>query len=305
MRGKLTPYLQLIRLPNVLTAAADSLAGWLLVTRLAGRAGRWLPLVGCLDGPLRVGHGAQRRVRLRDRPRASGRAGPCPRAGSRSRTAAWLGGLGLLLGPALAWPSGSVVQRRSWPPLLAACILAYDAGLKHTPLGPAFMGACRGLNLLLGMTHAPELGGPIAWCAAARLWPVRRRDHRDQPLRDHEGDRRGLVAGLTLQDLALLGLAAAAMTHRRFPYPAPDRPLIPLEGLLVLALVAMVVNQAAAAAIKQPTPRSIQRTVKTGILSLVWLDVGLVAAVRGIEPAAIVAVLWVPAFLLGRWLYST
>ena len=45
MRGKLTAYLQLIRLPNVLTAAADSLAGWLLGDGLAGRAGcagcRW------------------------------------------------------------------------------------------------------------------------------------------------------------------------------------------------------------------------------------------------------------------------
>ncbi len=33
-------YLQLIRLPNVVTAAADSLAGWLLVTRLARRTPR-------------------------------------------------------------------------------------------------------------------------------------------------------------------------------------------------------------------------------------------------------------------------
>ena len=95
------------------------------------------------------------------------------------------------------------------------------------------------------------------------------------------------------------------MAHQRFPDPSPDRPLIPLEGLLVLGLIAMVVNQAAAAAIRQPTPRSIQKTVKTGILSLVWLNVGLVAAVRGLEPAAIVAALWVPAYLLGRWLYST
>ena len=58
-------------------------------------------------------------------------------------------------------------------------------------------------------------------------------------------------------------------------------------------------------AIRQPIPRSIQRAVKTGVLSLVWLNVGLVAAVRGLEPAAVVAALWVPAFLLGRWLYST
>ncbi len=38
------PLFQLIRLPNVLTAAADSLAGWLLGGRSLGEAGRWVPL---------------------------------------------------------------------------------------------------------------------------------------------------------------------------------------------------------------------------------------------------------------------
>ena len=81
--------------------------------------------------------------------------------------------------------------------------------------------------------------------------------------------------------------------------------MIPLEGLLVLALVALAVNLAATRAIHQPVPAAIQRTVKTGILCLVWIDVGLVAAVRGPGPAAAVAALWVPAYALGRWLYST
>ena len=49
---------------------------------------------------------------------------------------------------------------------------------------------------------------------------------------------------------------------------------------------------AAAGAIRGPTPRSIQTLVKTGILSLVWLEVGLVAAVRGPQPATMVAALW-------------
>jgi 4-hydroxybenzoate polyprenyltransferase len=113
------------------------------------------------------------------------------------------------------------------------------------------------------------------------------------------------MVGLTLQNLALLALAAVAMAHRRFPFPATDRPLIPLEGILVFGLVALVLNQTGGAGIQQPTPRSFQKVVKTGILSLVWLNVGLVAAVRGIEPAAIVAAFWFPAFVLGRWLYST
>jgi hypothetical protein len=105
--------------------------------------------------------------------------------------------------------------------------------------------------------------------------------------------------------LALVGLAGATLAHQRFPVPDLDQPLIPLEGLLVLALVALAVNASAARAIQQPIPVLIQNTVKTGILSLVWLNVGVVAGVRGLGPAALVALLWVPAFLLGRWLYST
>jgi len=73
----------------------------------------------------------------------------------------------------------------------------------------------------------------------------------------------------------------------------------------VLILVALVVNLAATRAIYQPVPALIQKTVKTGILALVWIDVGLVAAVRGPQVALAVAAFWVPAYVLGRWLYST
>jgi 4-hydroxybenzoate polyprenyltransferase len=119
------------------------------------------------------------------------------------------------------------------------------------------------------------------------------------------GSGRSLGAGVALQDLALVGLAGVALGHQRFPYPDSDRPLIPLEGLLVLALVALAVNTSATRAIREPIPAQIQKTVKTGILSLVWLHVGLVAAVRGLEPAVVLALVWFPAFILGRWLYST
>jgi 4-hydroxybenzoate polyprenyltransferase len=303
MRGKLTAYLQLIRLPNVLTAAADSLAGWLLVGGSLAAPGRWLPLVGASMILYASGTALNDVFDVEvDRAERPGR--PLPSGRVPIRSAAWFGGLGLLLGPALAFASGSL-SAMVVAALLAACILAYDGGIKHTPLGPAFMGSCRGLNLLLGMAHAPELGGAIAWCAAAAYGLYVAGITVTSRSETKEGDRRGLLAGLVLQDLALLGLAVAAMSHHRFPYPAPERPVIPLEGILVIALIAMVVNQAAVAALKQPTSRSIQRAVKTGILSLVWINVGLVAAVRGIEPAAIVAALWVPAYLLGRWLYST
>jgi 4-hydroxybenzoate polyprenyltransferase len=303
MRGKVIAYLQLIRLPNVLTAAADSLAGWLLATGSVSGSPRWLPLIVASMVLYASGTALNDVFDLEeDRTERPGR--PLPSGRVSTRSAAWLGGLGLAIGPVMALASGSIAGGIV-AAVLAGCILAYDAGLKHTPLGPAFMGGCRGLNLLLGMTHAPELGGPVAWGTAvayglyvAGITVVSRSETRGE-------NRRGLITGLTLQNLALLSLAAAAMAHRRFPSPAPDRPLIPLEGLLVFALVAMVLNQAASVAIQQPTPRSFQKAVKTGILSLVWLNVGLVAAVRGIEPAALVAAFWFPAFVLGRWLYST
>jgi 4-hydroxybenzoate polyprenyltransferase len=303
MHGTLMAYLQLIRLPNVVTAAADSLAGWLLVGGAAAELGRWLPLVAGSMVLYASGTALNDVFDLEvDRAERPGR--PLPSGQASPRTAARLGGLGLGLGPALALLSGSPASGIV-ALILAACILAYDAGLKHTAIGPLLMGSCRGLNLLLGMTHAPALGGPVAWFAAsayglyvAGITLISRSETRAD-------DPRGFVTGLTIQLLAILGLAAAAMAHRRFPTPAPDRPLIPLEGILVLALVAIALNVAAAGAIREPTPRSVQGLVKTGILSLVWLDIALVAAVRGPQPAAMVAALWVPAFILGRWLYST
>jgi UbiA prenyltransferase family len=298
-----TPYLQLIRLPNVLTAAADSLAGWLLTTGSTADPGRWLPLTAASIILYAAGTALNDVFDIEiDRSERPGR--PLPSGRASYKTAAWFGGIGLLIGPALALASGRV-SSAIVAAILALFILAYNAGLKHTWLGPLFMGACRGLNLLLGMSHAQALGGPIAWSVAVAyglyvvgITVVSRSE-------TSGGVRGGLVAGLGLQDLALLGLAGVTLAHDRFPQPDFDRPLIPLEGLLVLALVALAVNSTAARAIEEPVPQLIQKTVKTGILSLVWLHVGVVAGVRGLEPAACVAILWVPAYILGRWLYST
>jgi 4-hydroxybenzoate polyprenyltransferase len=303
MTRSLIPLLQLIRLPNVLTAAADSLAGWLLGGGSLGEAGRWAPLaiasMVLYAAGMALNDVFDAEIDRQERP---GRPIPSGRV-SRS-FAGGLGAIGLVVGPLVAGLSGSFTSLIV-AGVLAAVILAYDAGLKRTVLGPGVMGACRGLNLLLGLTHVPALGGPVTWLAAAMYglfvcgitWISRS---------ETESGRTGnLLVGLTVQDLALIGLMAAALQPGKYPNPLPGRPLIPLEGLLVLALVALTVNLAATRAIYQPVTAVIQKTVKTGILALVWIDVGLVAAVRGPQAAAAIAGLWVPAYLLGRWLYST
>ena len=303
MPKTLIAYLQLMRLPNVVTAASDSLAGWLLVTGSLQRPGQWLPLLASSMVLYAAGTMLNDVFDFEvDRQERPGR--PLPSGRASRRTAAWLGGVGLAFGPCVAFASGSATSGLV-AAVLALTILSYDAGLKRTWLGPVFMGACRGLNLLLGMSHAGALGGPIAWCAAIAYGVFVAGITIGSRSEAVGGARAALVAGLVLQLTAILALAGVGCLAARFPNASADRPVIPLEGMLVLAVVGLWVSAAASRAIERPLPELIQKYVKTGILSLVWLHVGLVAAVRGPELALPIAVLWIPAFILGRWLYST
>jgi 4-hydroxybenzoate polyprenyltransferase len=296
-------YLQLIRLPNVVTAAADSLAGWLLVTGSLGAPGRWLPLLASSTVLYASGTMLNDVFDFEvDRLERPGR--PLPSGRASRRTAGSLAALGLASGPCLALASGSA-SSGLLAAVLALAILAYDAGMKRTWLGPVFMGACRGLNFLLGMTHATALGGQFAWLAALAYGIFVCGITISSRSEAVGGARPLLVAGLLFQLVAILALAAVGFSGARFPAAGAGRPIIPLEGMLVLGLVALALSAAASRAIEHPVPERIQKYVKTGILSLVWLHVGLVAAVRGPELALPIAALWLPAFILGRWLYST
>jgi 4-hydroxybenzoate polyprenyltransferase len=297
------PYLQLVRLPNVFTAAADSLAGWLLAGGRLDEPGRWLPLVEASMVIYAAGI-ALNDVFDYEIDRAERPERPLPSGRASRRLAAWMGGILLALGPILAGVSGSWAGA-GVAALLAACVLAYDAGWKRTLLGPELMGACRGLNVLLGMTHTADLGGPAGWLVAGAMAVFVTGVTWISWAETDSGRTSVVLAGMTVQNVALIGLLAAALRPGWFPAPTPSRPIVPLEGLLILLVVAWIVNHAAGRAIRQPSPATIQRAVKTGVFALVWLNVGVVASVRGLVPALAVAALWVPAFLLGRWLYST
>src|SRR5262249_39181553 len=109
---------------------------------------------------------------------SNGRGGRCRRAGSRGGARGdrgrhccgagrWRRGLAGR-GAVLAALGGSRTSL-GVATILAGCVLAYDAGLKRTALGPEVMGACRALNVLLGMSQAPGLGGPVAWLVAGSM----------------------------------------------------------------------------------------------------------------------------------------
>lgn len=296
-------YLQLVRLPNVFTAGADSLAGWLLVSGTFREPERWLPLVlasACTyAGGIVLNDVFDFEVDLVERP---GR--PLPSGRIERGTARFLG-FGLLVA-GLAFAVGSRTTH-GWAVALGliGCVLAYDAGLKRSPIGPEVMGACRGLNLLLGMSQIDRLGGPEAWLVATAYavfvtgitWISRSEVA--------EGTRKNIAIGLVFQNVAFFGLIVACAESGTFPNPEPRSAGRVLLACAALASLGFIVQSRTIRALQTPKPELVQRAVKLGIMSLVWIHVGLLLGVRGIVPALVVALFWIPAASIGRWIYST
>jgi 4-hydroxybenzoate polyprenyltransferase len=290
-------YLQLVRLPNLFTAAADSLAGWLLVEGTFQRPERWLLLVAASTasyaGGIVLNDVCDLAIDKIERP---GRPLPSGRVGLKSAMvlAVSLLGLGLILACASRTRFGPQVAVN-----LIALVVVYDVAAKRSPLGPPIMGACRGSNLLLGMSDAPQLGGPGAWLIAVSYglfvsgvtWISR----------SEVGERsRGtIIVGIIFENLALLGLVIVGPEMGGVPA------LWAVAGLVVLFSVWSLVNRGSLRAFRTPEPAVVQRAVKLGILSLVWLHVGVLLTVRGPGPAFAVGWLWLPAVYAGRWVYST
>ncbi len=132
---------------------------------------------------------------------------------------------------------------------------------------------CRSLNFCRGCRPTPT-GGPGGWLAASAFglfvagvtW-ISRHEAGDEA---DDSRARGVVAGMAVQDLAILGLIAAAL--RVFPFPGGRR--LPAdrrrpEGLPVLPPTAWAINRADARAFRDPRRRG-STAVKTGARHL-WL----------------------------------
>ena len=196
---------------------------------------------------------------------------------------------------------------------LAACIVAYDAFLKHTPLGPLAMGLCRTLNVLLGLSFAAV--GPFAWhplhaCVAAGIGAyvvgltIFARNEAEA-----ENRRGPLLLGM----LVMLGGAALLayfprLTDGRLPFEA--QPLRSITSgplwLLLWGVFGFFIVRRCLPAVVSGSPDLVKFAVKQSIFALVIFDAAVCTAVRGPVPYALLIVaLLVPMQLLGRTVYST
>ncbi len=147
-RSKFSSLLQLLRLPNLFTAVADPLAGWLLT---GGRGTLLLPVAtsaALYTAGIVLNDCFDYRLDCRERPER-----PLPR-GDIPVSVAWtLGAVLFLTGLAL----GGV---KALP--LAALIIFYNAVAKKIVwLAPVTLGACRACNFALGMGGFAPLWPPV------------------------------------------------------------------------------------------------------------------------------------------------
>jgi 4-hydroxybenzoate polyprenyltransferase len=303
--SRLRAYAQLVRLPNVFTAVADVALGALVTGALPQHAAPFALLLAasaCLYCGGMVWNDffdvAQDRRERPFRPIPSGRVA--------RRAAGWLGA-GLLAAGWLMAALAGRLQTSGWASpaagiagALVAAILLYDGWLKRTWAGPLAMGACRFLNVLLGVSLAPQphpsLGVYLAAVVGVYIVGVTwfaRTEARESGRRDLLG-----AAALMLAALALAVPLPALLAES--PWPRGDALLYPY----LLVAFGFGVGVPVCRAIGDPSPGRVQRAVKAGVLGLIVLDAVLATAAVG--PAGLgLAVLLAPALLLGRRLYTT
>lgn len=306
-------WLQLLRVANVLTAVTDVAMGYIVTHGTVAQPPHLalLAIASCLlylSGMV-LNDVFDADVDARDRPDR-----PIP-SGRVSRRAAAIAGWALLAGGVLTASLLSYAANDGRPALvaalLAACVVLYDAVLKRTPLAPIAMGACRALNVLLGMSLAVPSADfadphvrwvtPAAWLIAAGLGiyivgvTVFARTDSRTSLRGR------LISGLAILLGGMLLLAAVPAISQH------DPPLFVRESgwYLLWAVLALVTARRCTLAVLEPSPPRVQAAVRHCVQSVIVLDAAVTVGYAGPYWGLAVFVLVFPTVLLAGWLRAT
>ena len=294
----LRAYLQLVRLPNVFTAIADVFAGyWLLVGKLTltKELAALLLASACLySAGIVLNDIRDIEIDRQERPNRPLPSGRISRAAALNLCLA-LAVIGIAIPCVLAGMRIVPACTLLTVFLLSISIPLYDLSAKFTPLGPAFMGLCRALNLYLGMSPhwAPSLTWPLLALLAFFLYVTSfsyfGRDEASVSARSR------LLVGATGigASILLLGFFAA-------PWMADDAFTLILWLVLIVHLGRLTLR-----AIRNPHPASIMYAMKNYILCIIVFDAVILSTGAPWPSVAVVLGLLVPTIFLGRFIYST
>lgn len=308
--SRIRALLELFRLPNVFTAMADIFLGFLITHQdfQPWHVFALLLAASCLlyTAGMVLNDVFDRDIDAQERPRR-----PIPSGRISLAFARRLGFSMLLAGVGCGiaasqldgqWRGGLTAAA------LAAAVISYDWLLKRTPLAPVAMGACRALNVLLGMSASAGAWQPMHFVVAGGLgvyivgvtWFARTEARESSRL------QLGLSTAVLVAGIGLLA---------RFPtWATPD--LDPVswpkfaEGAgqnwsFFWIMMMLLIGWRCLLAVMDPAPYRVQSAVKNCLRSLIILDAMACVAVRGPWLGGMIILLLLPMLYLGRWLYST
>lgn len=300
-----------MRPANIVTAIADILAGAAIGASLSGvswaassPAGSLLPgetgdslgfpllmlvlaTIGLYGGGVVLNDVFDAELDKKERPER-----PIP-SGLINKTSAAAFGILLLLGGVVAAAFAGYPNLLSLSTLLAVLIalaaVAYDKWMKHHPFfGPLNMGACRGLNLLLGMSLI-AYAVPFYWFIAflpvvyiAAITMISRGEV-------HGGQKTTLYTAMALYAFVILAIVAMAALNGTLA--------ITLPFLLVFGLLVFPPLQRA---LKRPEGPMIGKAVKAGVVALILMDASLAASFNSLYVALFILLLFPLSYLLAR-----
>lgn len=283
--NKLTGFLRLMRLANIVTAISDILAG-IAISRYFSLLYDWdapirpvllliLSTIGLYGGGVVLNDVFDADLDKVERPER-----PIPSGLISKQAAALFGTLSLVLGivaAELALPKSLFIFPGQDQPLLsvsgilaigiALSAVVYDKwGKHHSFLGPINMGLCRGLNLLLGMSILPPLLSqywmigliPVVYIAAITM--ISRGEV-------HGGKKTTLYTAAVFYGLVITAIAYVAFTQDAL-----------ILVMTFLALFSFLIFRPLRRAIREPKGRQIGLAVKAGVIALIVMNASWAAA---------------------------
>jgi 4-hydroxybenzoate polyprenyltransferase len=291
LQGKAMAYLQLMRFPNLFTAAADVVAGYLIVRGLDIKLWELVGLIvstsGIYAGGCILNDLCDRRVDARERP-----SRPIP-SGKVSSLEAFVllcfcFGVGLL--------SALCVGNRSLfiAFIITSLAISYDTFTKERDLiGPLNMAACRFCNLILGMSPAISFVGVflifpfISMVYVFSLTCLSRFE-----VGGELAQRSWIVLGgwiLVLAAVSALTLSGHLM----------------VDGIIFLGILTLYTVKPLIKGLLSPSPISIQRAVKALIIGIPLLDAVYSSGTHGLAFGIPVALCALPPPIISRYFYVT
>ncbi len=288
MANQLRGYLRLMRPANIVTAVSDILAGVAIAGYFTGNnTGGIQPVsvsflilstIGLYGGGVVFNDVFDAELDKIERPER-----PIPSGLIAKRGAALLGSVLLLTGIVAA----SFVHQRFIPSGIIALVtaivaLVYDKwGKHHSFLGPLNMGACRGLNLLLGISIIPAALYqywaislvPVLYIAAITM--ISRGEV-------HGGKKGTLYAAALLYLLVIVAILLISFTNKTVVFSSL---FVMLFGIMIFIPLRK--------AIQNPKGSLIGRAVKAGVLALILMNAAWAAAF-GMLSLALFIVLLLP-----------